>query len=152
VSPNAITDALFGMEPPLGDVKALDEVLTRTKLRTLPMWLLGSSEQQQRIVDRRVREGRSDAVLDYHLGIRAMVDRNYDAAAEHFRAVQEQRPTDVQVALRHIYALCLAGRTGDAQAVADSFPERARLVGPGAYWVFVARRFHLSKPGSGPSA
>ena len=152
VQPNVITDALFGTEPPLGDVNALDEVLTRTELRTLPMWLLGSSEQQQRIVDRRVREGRSDAVIDYHLGIRAMADRNYDAAAEHFRVVQEQRPTDVQVALRHIYALCLAGRTDDAQAVADSFPERARLVGLRAYWAFVALRFHMSKPGSGPSA
>ena len=152
VEPSVITNALFGTEPPLHDVKALDEVLTRTELRTLPMWLLGSSEQQQRIVDRRVREGRSDAVIDYHLGIRAMADRNYDAAAEHFRAVQEQRPTDVQVALRHIYALCLAGRTDAAQAVADSFPERARLVGLRAYWAFVALRFHMSKPGSGPSA
>jgi len=79
-------------------------------------------------------------------------DRNYDAAAEHFRAVQAQRPTDVQVALRHIYALCLAGRTDAAQAVADSFPERARLVGLRAYWAFVALRFHLSPPGSAPSA
>lgn len=152
VQPNVITNALFGTEPPLEDVNALDEVLTRTELRTLPMWLLGSSEQQQRIVDRRVREGRSDAVIDYHLGIRAMADRNYDAAAEHFRAVQEQRPTDVQVALRHIYALCLAGRTDAAQAVADSFPERARLVGLRAYWAFVALRFHMSKPGGEPSA
>ena len=152
VQPNVITNALFGTEPPLEDVNALDEVLTRTELRTLPMWLLGSSEQQQRIVDRRVREGRSDAVTDYHLGIRAMADRNYDAAAEHFRAVQEQRPTDVQVALRHIYALCLAGRTDAAQAVADSFPERARLVGLRAYWAFLALRFHMSTPGSAPSA
>ena len=99
-----------------------------------------------------MREGRSDAAIDYHLGIRAMVDRNYDAAAEHFRAVQEQRPADVQVALRHIYALCLAGRTDAAQAVADSFPERARLVGLRAYWAFVALRFHMSKPGGEPSA
>jgi hypothetical protein len=36
--------------------------------------------------------------------------------------------------------------------VADSFPERARLVGLRAYWAFVALRFHMSKPGSGPSA
>jgi predicted membrane-bound spermidine synthase len=152
VSPNAITDVLFGMEPPLGDMNALDELLTRTELRTLPMWLLGSSEQHQRIVDRRVREGRSDAAIDYHLGIRAMADRNYDSAAEYFRTVQEQRPTDVQVALRHIYALCLAGRTDAAHAVADSFPERSRLVGVRAFWAFVALRFHLSKPGSELSA
>jgi outer membrane protein assembly factor BamD (BamD/ComL family) len=133
-------------------MNALDEVLTRTGLRTLPMWLLGSSEQQQRIVDRRIREGRSDAAIDYHLGIRAMVDRKYDAAAAHFRAVQKQRPADVQVAVRQIYALCLAGRTDTAQAVADSFPERARLVGLRAYWVFMSSRFHMSTPGSTPSA
>jgi hypothetical protein len=149
--PNVITNALFGTEPPLEDVKVLDEVLTRTELRTLPMWLLGSSEQQQRIIDRRVREGRSDAAIDYHLGIRAMADRNYDAAEKHFRAAQEQRPADVQVALRHIYALCLAGRTDAAQIAADSFPARARLVGARAYWAFVSLRFHLSKPGGEPS-
>ena len=91
-------------------------------------------------------------MIDYHLGIRAMADRNYDAAAERFRAVQEQRPADVQVALRHIYALCLAGRTDDAQAVADSFPERAKLLGLRAYWAFVELRFPMSKPGSRPSA
>jgi spermidine synthase len=150
--PNVITNALFGMAPPLEDVNVLDRVLTRTTLRTLPMWLLGSSAQHQRIVDQRVREGRSDAAIDYHLGIRAMADRNYEAAAEHFRAAQEQRPADVQVALRHIYALCLAGRGDAAQAVADSFPERARLVGLRGYWAFVALRFHMSKPGGGPSA
>jgi len=152
VSPNAITDALFGMEPPLGDMNALDEVLTRTELRTLPMWLLGSAQQQQRIVDRRVREGRSDAVIDYHLGIRAMAERNYDSAAEYFRAAQQQRPDDVQVALRHIYALCLAGRTDAAHAVADNFPARDRLAGVRAFWAFVALRFNMSTPGTAPSA
>ena len=88
VSPNVITEALFGTEPPLDDMNTLDHLLTRTELRTLPMWLLGSSEQHQRIIDRRLREGQSDAAIDYHLGIRAMADRNYDAAAEHFRRLR----------------------------------------------------------------
>lgn len=152
VRPNVIIGALFGTEPPLDEVTTLDDVLTRTQLRTLPMWLLGSSEQQQRIVDRRLREGQSDAAINYHLGIRAMVDRKYDAAAEHFRVAQERSPTDAKIAQRHIYALCLAGRTEAAQSVADGFSARPGLLADPRYWAFMASRFDLVTPGSPASA
>ncbi len=145
--PSVIADALFGLQPPLGDVSTLDEVLQRTQLRTLPMWQLGSSAQHQRIVDQRVREGVSDAAIDFHLGIRAMADRNYLLAAQQFQAAHEQRPADIQVALRRIYALCLAEKVAAAQAVADAFPDRAGLLDDRRYWRFMTSRFQLSVPG-----
>ena len=147
VSPNVIIDALYGTEPPLGDMTTLDRLLSRTRLRTLPMWLLGSSEQHQHIVDRRLREGQSDPAINYHRAIGAMADRAFDVAADHFRAVQERRPTDAQVALRHIYALCLAGRRAEAQAAADAFPEPARILVDQRYWTFMASRFNIAAPG-----
>ena len=57
---SVIINALFGTDPPLEDTATVDYLLTHTHLRTLPMWLLGSSEQQQRSIDEQAGSGRRD--------------------------------------------------------------------------------------------
>ena len=79
--------------PSTASLGALDEVLRRTSLRTLALWMMGSSADEQRAA---ARYGARHGIGDLHetLGIGAMADRDYAEAVRHFQAAHERRPDD----------------------------------------------------------
>ena len=96
----------------------IDRVLADTQLRTAALWLMGSSVDHERIAVKRAAVGNESKYARY-LGAKALASRQYELAASVFGADTESRPTLTEP-LR-IFALCKAGRTREAQAVARRF-------------------------------
>ncbi|MBI4342185.1 MAG: fused MFS/spermidine synthase [Candidatus Omnitrophica bacterium] len=98
-------------------LRALHRVLTRSSLRTLPLWLLGSGPDQQRAAGAAEAAGRRSGELSYHLGARAMADRDYPRAADYFRESQAQGLDHPIVLAHRLLTLCMAGRAAEAHAL-----------------------------------
>jgi hypothetical protein len=127
---------------PLRDVEELHSLLTGTALRRLPLWELGSDDVQQEIAS---TGDDGSGMVQYVLGIRALVARSYPAAAA-FLADSEERglrlPT---IRPLRVYALCLAGKLDDARqhvpgVISHDADERH-------FWAWLESRF-----GVGPAA
>jgi spermidine synthase len=142
----------------LGDPRAeLPEVhrwLTRTELRALPLWLLGSDPDEQRAARAAAAKGAGGAAIEYRLGLAALAGRDYDAAAQRLaRALVLGRAPPAALALR-IYALCMAGRREEAEALAERLASSpARGPGDDALLRFLHETFGIaSGAGSEPGA
>ncbi len=94
--------------------EVLHEILTRSTLRTLPLWLLSTDERELRIVEGLPATLREDAEVDRILGDGAMSERDFAAASAHYERGHERDPGRTELAAREIFALCLAGRTAQA--------------------------------------
>ena len=123
----------------------LHRLLTETELETLPLWLLASDDDKQRIVDRvRGRDASAQETIAYHLGARALAHRDYGAAVEQFDRSGNSFPAARKLAL---YALAMAGRVGEAAErtqearwSADAEPSDR------SYWSFMTGTFGLRSP------
>jgi predicted membrane-bound spermidine synthase len=105
----------------IGDVNFL---LTQTPLRALPLWLMGSSPDVQRVVEDLDEAQRSRPEVQFHLGIRQLSERNYAAAAESLGRAEES-PGLQQEAFRYrVYAMCMSGERGRAQKLLASIFKR----------------------------
>ncbi len=93
----------------------LHPILTRTSLRTLPLWLMRSDLNFQRAAAAAAAKGVKDPFLDYQFGVRALAERDYAAAAACFGASWKQASDKVEFLAYQIYALCLDGRLEEAR-------------------------------------
>ena len=100
---------------PLLHIEDLHAVLTRTPLRRLPLWMLGSDDVQQNIA-----ETATDATgrLDWVLGVRALAGRDYLGAAEYFARAEQAGLVHPTTRPLLVYALCLGGRLDAARRLA----------------------------------
>jgi hypothetical protein len=129
-------------------------VLTQSTLMTPPLWLLGSSWDLQQIVATAEPADFAYPLLQFHLGVRALSERHYDAAAELFGRSETSREIRANAFGLRIYALCMAGRTDEAQRAVH---ERvSRNAGPGGkaalslngaarapFWMFMRHTFGI---------
>jgi hypothetical protein len=87
------------------------DVLEHTSLRTLPLLLLDSEPRIRDIARIRASAGDRHPALSHHLGIAALADRDFEAAARHFgEADSREHPPGLLRAL----ALGLGGRREEA--------------------------------------
>jgi spermidine synthase len=94
-------------------------LLTNSSLKTLVLWLLGSDSDMQRIVSNAGPQALTDPLLQAQLGVRRIAEHNYLGAVEPLSRA-EQSPEHRASAFRlRIYALCMAGRTEQAQQLAQ---------------------------------
>ncbi len=105
-------------------------------VRTPVLWLLDSSAAEQRAVDAALAKQGTGPALDYQLGVRAMADRNYPLAVGLFSKTQAGGYGRKRwLGALRLYALCLAGRIEEAQALARALSLQAgdandqRLIG-----------------------
>ncbi len=98
-------------------LKDIHKVLTGTDLHTLVVWLMGSTDEEQRAAARAAARGMQDLELDQVLGIGAMARRDYRAAAQHFARAQPQAVDPERLAQWRVLALGLANDTAGAAAV-----------------------------------
>ncbi|HUK56538.1 MAG TPA: spermidine synthase [Nitrospiria bacterium] len=102
-----------------GTIGAVHRLLTGSDLKTPVLWLLGSDSDVQRIVARAGPEEVLPPALEFHIGIRLISERQYAAAVEALGRT-EQVPEFQELAFRlRIYALCMSGRTRQAQQLAE---------------------------------
>jgi spermidine synthase len=97
------------------DIENVHNLLTHSSLSTPVLWRLGSDADIQRIVAEAGPAERAHPDVQFQLGIRFISERNYAAAVEALSRA-EQLPQLREAAFRlRIYALCMAGRTVQAQ-------------------------------------
>jgi hypothetical protein len=99
----------FYSGPQRHDYESLHEVLTESSLTTLPLWMLSSSVQEQRIIEGLSPGERTSAAVDNALGDRALARRDYLTAAARYRRGFERDPLRFGLALREIFALSIGG-------------------------------------------
>jgi hypothetical protein len=108
-------------------------VLTRTSLRTLALWSLGTNPTEQAAVAGLASRGQR---LDELIGLGELADRDYPAAADAFA----RAPGDANV-YRRAYALALAGRRADVEALAAEMRARPQRPSDQAFWAWMRARF-----------
>ena len=83
-------------------------VLTGSTVATPVLWRLGSNSDIQRVVSAATSEELMNPLLQYHLAIRLLSERNYRPASDAFeRATQSPQVRDNAFVL-YVYALCMA--------------------------------------------
>jgi predicted membrane-bound spermidine synthase len=143
-----LNTTMFEGANPLRHIEDLHAVLSRTSLRRLPLWMLGSDDAQQQAAD-----GGNDGsgTVEYVLGIRALVARQYETAATFFADSERRGLRTPTVRPLLVYALCSAGLVDTARQL------RPAVTSPTEdeqhFWGFVARTFALDPmPETGHSA
>ncbi|HKS55871.1 MAG TPA: fused MFS/spermidine synthase [Steroidobacteraceae bacterium] len=100
--------------------EAIDDLLTNTKLETLPLWLLGSDRDAQRNAKALVDGGAPQSAAEYHLALDRLAHRDYAGALEHTHRALADGQIDVGDLSLLIYALAKDGKLEDAKAVVGS--------------------------------
>jgi hypothetical protein len=109
----AINRVLFEGAHPLRQIEDLHAVLTTTRLRTLPLWMLGSDPVKQGIAQ---RSRASDGATIYARAVDALVARDYPAAAAWFERARAGLPASTVTPLE-AYAACAAGDREGAKRI-----------------------------------
>jgi hypothetical protein len=106
---------------PLRLIGDLDTVLTRTLLRTLPLWILGSDDVKQQIAS---TGNDGTGTVEYVRGVQLMAARDYERAASYFGLAERRgllRPSPRPLIA---YALCRAGKAELSQKIVDDIQPR----------------------------
>jgi hypothetical protein len=123
------------------------DVLTRTAYRTLPLWMLGSHVEElsfaRELPPKRARSLDAQRVL----GIGALADRDYAAAAAHFRRARGRAVRAPRLLQLEIFALCLDGRAGEAAPLArELVRSHPPAAAEDAFWHWLELTFGLPDP------
>ena len=130
---NGMMIAQTAWQPPsTTGLAEVDAVLTRSSLRTLALWLLGTNLDEQHAVRALAARGQRHEEL---LGLGALASREYGSAAESFG-----RAGGMANRQRQAYALALAGRWSEAEALEGGDD------GTGAgFWAWMRARFRAGR-------
>ncbi len=124
---NHSTDGLYAeaTDPFLWD--AIDDLLTDSTLETLPLWLLGSDQAVQDIVDTRLQRNEYQADLELELALKHLSRRDYAAALRHTQGYIKGTDTvTVGVYSLLLYVLGKNGMLAEAQSIIDNMDAAAR--------------------------
>ena len=97
-----------GLTPSLG-MDRVHRLLTRSPLKTLVLWELGSDSDIQRVVSNADSQTLANPILQYHLGIRFLAERNYEAAVQPLRRAEQAAQLREDAFRLRNYALCMRG-------------------------------------------
>jgi len=126
--------------------KDLHAVLTETSLRALPLWLLGSGIEEQRLARRLPEPRRAEPEVQRLLGLGALAARDYPRAARHLRRARA-RGASPRVAHLEIFAWCMAGELERASRVARRLVREVEAARRSdAHWRWMESTFGLPDP------
>jgi predicted membrane-bound spermidine synthase len=126
--------------PALAGLAELDGVLNRTPLHTLALWSLGTNPAEQTQVANLAARGER---LEELLGLGSLAARDYSGAAAAFG----RAPGDANV-YRRAYALALAGRLAEVDALAAQLRARPEPPSDRPFWAWMDTRFGTSSQGA----
>jgi hypothetical protein len=128
---------------------AIDDLLVKSDLRTLPLWLLGSTAAEQAAVERAADGGMRSAALSHALGVRALAERDFARAAERFADAQGQPGAPPEAFHYRVYALAMAGRLEEARRLLMAAAGSAPSTDAERWFLeFLAKRFGVTIPSS----
>jgi predicted membrane-bound spermidine synthase len=123
---------------PLARIEDLHRLLTTTTLRRVPLWMLGSDDAQQEAAE--VGKDAS-GMVEYVIGIRALVARDYFAAAGSFAEAERRHLRIPTVRPLMAYALCMAGRLDLARQLVDGAQPEG--TDERHFWTWLSATFQL---------
>jgi len=128
----------------------LETVLMDTDVRFPIMFLLGSDDDVQRIVDTASGKGIVDSMMPYQLAVRSLADRDYKSA-EHYFALSQTMPHPRReledIYYIRIYLLSRMARNAEAKMLLREFInmiDQGRVSASPAFWEWVKRQRGLS--------
>jgi len=101
-----------------GRMRDIDFLTRETPLVTAPLWRLGVSSDQMRVIDTLVARGEPRDRFALFLARRAVAERNFDEALSLLDAVHS--PRDAQLVYFRAAVLALSGRLEEARALETS--------------------------------
>ena len=130
---------------PLRQIEDLHFLLTKTAFETAPLWLLGSDDVKQSIVE---RASETDGAIEYARGLHALAYRDYSGAVARFERAEALRLQGPTLRPLLVYALCLDGRIDAARALARGI----RPANPDEqhFWSWMGLEFNVSPLSRGP--
>jgi hypothetical protein len=135
-------------------IEDVHRVLTRSSLRTPVLWRLASNDDIQQVVSSATPQELQDPLLQFHRGVRLLSERDYGAAAAAFAIAEQGTDVSDNAFALHIYALCMAGETRQAEELTKA-PFRQSLsaggVSPGSvrqaslppFWLWMKETFGI---------
>ena len=128
---NILNAYLYGATSyPLHGLEGVYRLLTHSSLSTPVLWPLGSDSDIQRIVDEVGNAQLAEPLMQLHLGIRLLSERKYAEAANTLARAERMPQLREQAFGLHIFALCMAGQTDQAQRLAqEQYPQILREKG-----------------------
>ena len=138
---------LDGVRDPVENLRILHRLLTRTSLRTLPLWRFDASKNEERALDAAVALGQRNPEIEFRLAVRALANRDYAQAEAHFSALPDGGTTEREVFYGRLYALCMSGRIADAnRLMAEHGVLASRVPTDQSFLRFVSETFGLALP------
>jgi predicted membrane-bound spermidine synthase len=124
-----------------------------SSLETLVLWKLGFNDDEVLAAERSIANGSPHEPLLLVLAARALAERDFQKAASLYERAAQRNPQHLlRLVTRQIYALCMAGRSDEAQAVADRLSDRLRITSENAdLWKWLGEAFGIDGPSAGPS-
>ncbi len=111
----------FGLrEQGLPVIADLDRVLNSSSLKTLPLWLMGSNADYQRIVREADPETEKDPMMQIHMAMRHIADRAFDPAVTALSRAEADPRLKGDAFNYKIYALTQLGKRKEAQQLVAS--------------------------------
>ncbi|MDX1497475.1 MAG: hypothetical protein R3352_07965, partial [Salinisphaeraceae bacterium] len=102
-------------------LRIIDGVLQSTALRIPVFWLLDSGIREQNIIDERLQETGYRSEYAWHLGVRALAERQYGLAGQMFTDYLAEAPG--RALPLAVYSLCRNGQIDDAKALTQQHPD-----------------------------
>jgi hypothetical protein len=97
-------------------------LLTGTTVQTPILWRLASNADIQQVVSTASPADLMNPLLQYHLAIRLLSQRDYRRAAEAFELATQSPQVRDNAFVLYIYALCMSGQRAKAQVISsDAF-------------------------------
>jgi spermidine synthase len=125
---------------------ALDDVhrlLTGSTVATPVLWRLASNSDIQQVVSTATSDEQMNPLLQYHLAIRLLSERNYRQAADGFeRATQSPQVRDNAFVL-YVYSLCMSGQRAKAQAISSDAFAASGVSSLPPLWVWMKETFGI---------
>jgi len=118
-------------------------VLTGSTVATPVLWRLGSNSDIQRVVSAATSGELMNPLLQYHLAIRLLSERNYRPASDAFeRATQSPQVRDNAFVL-YVYALCMSGQGARAQEISSDAFAASGVSSLPPLWVWMKETFGI---------
>lgn len=151
---NQFTEGLYPPSDPTFLWDALDDVLTNSRLETLPLWLLGTDRDVQRNALDRSRRAAvpADPELELELALGRLAQRDYAGALETFEGSMSAAGSRLSAgsASLLLYVLAKNGKTDDARAVIATLdPTERRAIGSFIDWFDAEFNAQASLPPAG---
>jgi predicted membrane-bound spermidine synthase len=134
------------------DIPAVDRVLRTSPLTTLALWEMKTNVDVQRPARVAFAKGGRGAVLEFERGAHALAARDFDTATDRFSASFAAVPAHRDSLYYALYALGMAGRTGEARARAErEGVTNGATPGDREIWSFLTERFELNETKPAPN-